>query len=127
MKFLTWQNPEQLIVAQEFIKIFKILSCGIKVIYFKDEKGLPEYGGGKWIPKSIRHFVKDELDFIVKADVVASQYGLSVSFLRRDGITSYIPLFEYSNLVVGDRIYMKKAKLLTLRRSGYNDIFRIVL
>lgn len=31
MKFLTWQNPEQLIVAQEFIKIFKILSCGIKV------------------------------------------------------------------------------------------------
>ena len=97
------------------------------IIYFKDEKGLPEYGGGKWIPKSIRHFVKDELDFIVKADVVASQYGLSVSFLRRDGITSYIPLFEYSNLVVGDRIYMKKAKLLTLRRSGYNDIFRIVL
>ena len=32
MKFLTWQNPEQLIVAQEFIKIFKILSCGIKGI-----------------------------------------------------------------------------------------------
>jgi len=32
VKFLTWQNPEQLIVAQEFIKIFKILSCGIKVI-----------------------------------------------------------------------------------------------
>jgi hypothetical protein len=30
VKFLTWQNPEQLIVAQEFIKIFKILSCGIK-------------------------------------------------------------------------------------------------
>jgi hypothetical protein len=30
VKFLTWQNPEQLIVAQELIKTFKLLSFGIK-------------------------------------------------------------------------------------------------
>jgi len=36
VKFLTWQNPEQLIVAQELIKIFKILSCGIKAYVGKE-------------------------------------------------------------------------------------------
>lgn len=115
------------IYSQTYKRLSDVLDYENIIIYFKDEKGLPEYGGGKWIPKSIRHFVKDELDFIVKADIVASQYGLSVSFLRRDGRTRYIPLFEYSNQVVGDRINMKEAKLLTLRRSGYDDIFRIVI
>jgi len=32
VKNLTWQNPEQLIVAQELIIKVKTLSCGIKVI-----------------------------------------------------------------------------------------------
>ena len=31
MKNLTWQNPEQLFVAQELIKIVKLKCCGIKV------------------------------------------------------------------------------------------------
>jgi len=31
VKNLTWQNPEQLIVAQELIIKVKMLSCGIKV------------------------------------------------------------------------------------------------
>ena len=35
MKFLTWQNPEQLFVAQELINKVKSKCCGIKVIEFK--------------------------------------------------------------------------------------------
>ena len=31
MKFLTWQNPEQLFVAQELINKVKSKCCGIKV------------------------------------------------------------------------------------------------
>jgi len=36
VKNLTWQNPEQLFVAQELIKIVKLKCCGIKV-YRKQE------------------------------------------------------------------------------------------
>jgi len=32
VKNLTWQNPGQLFVAQELIKIVKLKCCGIKVI-----------------------------------------------------------------------------------------------
>jgi hypothetical protein len=32
VKNLTWQNPGQLFVAQELIKIAKLKCCGIKVI-----------------------------------------------------------------------------------------------
>ena len=39
MKNLTWQNPGQLFVAQELIKIVKLKCCGIKVpIYIIDTK-----------------------------------------------------------------------------------------
>jgi len=31
VKNLTWQNPEQLFVAQELIKKVKLKCCGIKV------------------------------------------------------------------------------------------------
>ena len=34
MKNLTWQNPGQLFVAQELIKIVKLKCCGIKVFIF---------------------------------------------------------------------------------------------
>ena len=33
MKNLTWQNPGQLFVAQELIKIVKLKCCGIKALY----------------------------------------------------------------------------------------------
>ena len=35
MKNLTWQNPEQLFVAQELINKVKSKCCGIKDIKFK--------------------------------------------------------------------------------------------
>ncbi|EYA91717.1 phage Gp37Gp68 domain protein [Bacteroides fragilis str. S36L5] len=40
MKNLTWQNPEQLFVAQELINKVKSKCCGIKVIQKEDIKDL---------------------------------------------------------------------------------------
>ena len=39
MKNLTWQNPEQLFVAQVLINKVKSKCCGIKVAVFKFEEG----------------------------------------------------------------------------------------
>ena len=39
MKNLTWQNPEQLFVAQELINKVKSKCCGIKVILKQKEGG----------------------------------------------------------------------------------------
>ncbi|MDA1472889.1 hypothetical protein PDL73_12345, partial [Bacteroides fragilis] len=36
-KNLTWQNPEQLFVAQELINKVKSKCCGIKIKYLNDE------------------------------------------------------------------------------------------
>ena len=41
MKNLTWQNPEQLFVAQELINKVKSKCCGIKD-YIKDLLSLPK-------------------------------------------------------------------------------------
>ena len=40
MKNLTWQNPEQLFVAQELINKVKSKCCGIKVNINLDNKGI---------------------------------------------------------------------------------------
>jgi len=39
VKNLTWQNPEQLFVAQELIKKFKLKCCGIWVTIFVEDEG----------------------------------------------------------------------------------------
>ena len=42
MKILTWQNPEQLIVAQDVINDVKLKYCGIKV-FMKTTHKFREY------------------------------------------------------------------------------------
>ena len=42
MKNLTWQNPEQLFVAQELINKVKSKCCGIKVFHFNFPSGESE-------------------------------------------------------------------------------------
>ena len=43
MKNLTWQNPEQLFVAQELINKVKSKCCGIKDIKISNMKNLKKY------------------------------------------------------------------------------------
>lgn len=88
----------------------------VKAMY--DESGKP-------VPNP-RNFSDDEINFIITAVVVPSQFGNSVELSRRDGGRSYIPLDKDSNLGVGDYVDLRTAKILTLEKQGEKDIIRIV-
>ena len=59
MKNLTWQNPEQLFVAQELINKVKSKCCGIKVIQVNDRGLLDVIGAcdGVVIKKNFVEYV----------------------------------------------------------------------
>lgn len=80
---------------------------------------------GKWSVKSKRGFNKEELSLITSAKVVSSQYGLSVCFMLKEGGSTYLPLDVNSTLVEGDIVNMESSNLVTLEKSGENDILRV--
>ena len=47
---------------------------------------------GKWEVKNERPFNQEEINAIVQAVVIASQYGNSVQFTMKDGGLTFIPL-----------------------------------
>ena len=71
-------------------------------------------------------FTMDELAAVARAEVVPSQYGNSVCFFMNGGGQTYIPLLSTSSLTVGDSVDLKTAKLVTLCREGYDDIYRVI-
>ena len=85
---------------------------------------LPVYGGS-WSVINSRAFDADEQAMVKRAEVVASEYGLSVCFFMNSGGQTYIPLSKNSTLGVGDTVDVSKAKLLTLHRDGSDDITRV--
>ena len=80
---------------------------------------------GKWEVKESRAFTPEEINAVVQAVVVPSQYGNSVQFTMAGGGLTFIPLDQDSTLGVGEVVDLTKAKLLTLGKSGENDIFRV--
>ena len=80
---------------------------------------------GKWSEKNVRAFVPEEIQAVEKAEVVESQYGLSVCFFMLGGGQTYIPLDQSSSLGIGDTVDLTKAQLVTLQRPGENDIYRV--
>ena len=80
---------------------------------------------GKWSEKNVRAFVPEEIQAVEKAEVVESQYGLSVCFFMIGGGQTYIPLDQNSSLGVGAQVDLTKAALVTLQRPGENDIYRV--
>ena len=80
---------------------------------------------GKWSEKNVRAFVPEEIQAVEKAEVVESQYGLSVCFFMIGGGQTYIPLDQNSSLGIGDTVDLAKAQLVTLQRPGENDIYRV--
>lgn len=80
---------------------------------------------GKWNVVGSRSFSAEEQGAVLRAEVVASEYGNSVCFFMRSGGQTYIPLSQNSTLTVGDTVNLAEAKLLTLHRDGSNDINRI--
>lgn len=80
---------------------------------------------GKWEVKSIRDFNEEEIKAVVQAVVVPSKYGNSVQFTMAGGGLTYIPLDQNSTLGAGEIVDLTKAKLVTLGKSGENDIYRV--
>lgn len=79
----------------------------------------------KWAVKAKRAFSKEETDAVDHAQVVDSQYGLSVCFFMKSGGQTFIPLSNGSALATGDSVDLSKASLLTLERAGDADILRV--
>ena len=86
--------------------------------------GLQVYGGS-WNVVNSRSFEAEEIAAVKNAEVVSSEYGLSVCFFMNGGGQTYIPLSNQSSLGVGDSVDLTKAKILTLHRDGNDDITRI--
>ena len=80
---------------------------------------------GKWEVKESRAFTPEEISAVIQAVVVPSQYGNSVQFTMAGGGLTYIPLDQNSTLGSGELVDLTKAKLVTLGKSGENDIFRV--
>lgn len=80
---------------------------------------------GKWNEKEVKSFTSEEVALVDKAEVVESQYGLSVCFFMKAGGQSYIPLDQNSSAAIGDTIDLTKAQVVTLQKQGENDIYRV--
>ena len=80
---------------------------------------------GKWNEKKVESFKVEEIALVDKAEVVESQYGLSVCFFMKAGGQSYIPLDQNSSAAIGDSIDLTKAQVVTLCKQGENDIYRV--
>lgn len=80
---------------------------------------------GKWSEKKVEPFKAEEIALVDRAEVVESQYGLSVCFFMKAGGQSYIPLDQNSSAAIGDTIDLTKAQVVTLCKQGENDIFRV--
>lgn len=85
---------------------------------------LREYAG-KWSEKSRRGFSIEEKAEVASATVVPSQYGSSVCFMMKSGGQKYIPLANTSSAQVGDTVNLDNAQLVTLQKSGEEDIVRV--
>lgn len=81
--------------------------------------------GGSWNVVAERSFDAEEKNAVLKAEVVASEFGNSVCFFMKSGGQTFIPLSNQSSLSIGDSVDMEKATLLTLHRDGNNDITRV--
>ena len=80
---------------------------------------------GKWSVKETRNFTEEEISQVSQAVVVPSQYGNSVQFTMAGGGLTFIPLDQNSTLGSGEIVDLTKAKLVTLCKSGENDIYRV--
>ena len=80
---------------------------------------------GKWSEKNTQQFSPEEIALVNKAEVVESNYGLSVCFFMKAGGQAYIPLDQNSTAAIGDTIDLTHATLVTLQKQGENDIYRV--
>lgn len=81
---------------------------------------------GKWNVTDREAFDQASIDEVVSNEVVPSEFGNSVKLTKTNGEVSFIPVSNTSkNVQVGESVDLSKCFLLTLSRTGDNDIYRI--
>lgn len=80
----------------------------------------------QWTAKGSRAFSKEERAEVQSAEVVSSDYGLSMVFTLKGGKgKKYIPVSRDSQLAEGDEVNIASITLIELEREGDNNIFRV--
>ena len=86
--------------------------------------GKKSYGEG-WSVKSEVAFPKEDAALVKSAEVVQSEYGLSVCFHMHKGNCYFTPVSNTVTTAVGEVVDLAKARVITLQREGSADIERI--
>lgn len=84
---------------------------------------LPTFG--EWRVVESRAFSAEEIAAVQSAAVVRGDYGLSVRINFTNGGYTFIPLSSTATVGIGANVDVTKAKLLTLAKSGRENIYRI--
>ena len=81
---------------------------------------------GKWNVTGRSQFDASEIESIESNEVVPSEYGNSVKLVKTNGEISYLPISNTSKDVnIGESVDLSKCFVLTLSRTGDDDIYRI--
>lgn len=83
----------------------------------------------KWVEDkdAVRDFESIELEMVIRAEVVPSQYGNSVKFTMKASGEIFIPVDQRSTCVVGDTVDLTKAKITMFNKPGEEPIERILI
>lgn len=79
----------------------------------------------KWEVKEVGTFDQEEIAAILKAEVVPSEYGLSIKMTLKSGGAKYVALDRDSKVVIGEIIDLTKVSVKRLERNG-EKIFRVL-
>ena len=110
-----WKSSGSLVLVCREINNYKV---NVMIIFKNLTVGHP------WKVKDSRYFTWDEANSVLYAEVVSSQFGMSVCFHLNTGKTSYIPLSSNSTAYIGDIIDPVETKVITLY-NGDMEIIRI--
>ena len=88
-----------------------------------EDKRVDCYRG--WRVTHKRPFTDEELKVVKEAFVVQTKTGYFVKFILNDWSTRFIPVDEKSNVSICEIISLENAMLLTLSKSGHDDIYRV--
>ena len=81
---------------------------------------------GKWNVSDRQKFDASELESIESNEVVPSEYGKSVRLTKKNGEVAFLPISNTSKDVnIGESVDLAKCFVLTLSRTGDDDIYRI--
>ena len=111
MKNLTWQNPEQLFVAQELINKVKSKCCGIKAyIIFTSDHG-EMLGAHKMITKGYPYEECQKVPFIISGPGI--KHGDKDNSVVCNGTDILPTMSELANIKVGRTDGISLAKRIT--------------